>query len=81
VTAGTLIAAPSRLERALGVPSRLERAGEDRTLDDLLVDLWEGIGAHRTVECPVCAGEMRPAYGAHARAIGGKCAECGSTVQ
>jgi hypothetical protein len=71
VSAGTLIAAPSRLEQA----------GEGTTLDDLLVTLWEGIGAHRTMECPVCAGEMRPAYGAHARAIGGKCAECGSTVQ
>jgi len=71
VTAGTLIEAPSRLKRA----------GEGGTLDDLLVRLWQEIGADRTVECPVCAGEMRPAYGAHARAIGGKCASCGSTVQ
>jgi hypothetical protein len=71
VSAGTLIASPSRLEPA----------GEGGTLDDLLVGLWEGIDAHRTVECPVCAGEMRPAYGAHARAIGGKCVDCGSTVQ
>jgi len=71
VSAGTLIAAPSRLERP----------GEGATLDDLLVTLLEGIEAHRTMECPVCAGEMRPAYGAHARAIGGKCADCGSAVQ
>jgi hypothetical protein len=71
VTAATLIEAPLTLERA----------GEGATLDDLLVTLWQEIGAHRTVECPVCAGEMRPAYGAHAHAIGGKCARCGSTVQ
>ena len=71
MTAATLIEAP--------LP--LERAGEGATLDDLLVTLWQEIGAHRTVECPVCAGEMRPAYGAHAHAIGGKCARCGSTVQ
>ncbi len=70
MSAGTLIAAPSRLEQA----------GEGATLDDLLVTLWEGIDAHRAMECPVCAGEMRPAYGAHARAIGGKCVDCGSTV-
>jgi hypothetical protein len=71
VSAGALIAAPLRLESA----------GEGATLDDLLVTLWEGIDTHRTVECPVCGGEMRPAYGAHARAIGGKCGDCGSTVQ
>jgi hypothetical protein len=71
VTAGTLIEAPSRLGWT----------GEGGTLDDLLASLWEAIEAHRTIECPVCAGEMRPAYGAHARAIGGKCVSCGSTLQ
>jgi hypothetical protein len=71
MSAGTLIAAPSWLDRP----------GERGSLDDLLVTLWEGIEAHHTMECPVCAGEMRPAYGAHARAIGGKCVDCGSTVQ
>ena len=62
-------------------PSLLEPVGEGRTLDDLLVALWEGLGSDRAVECPLCEGEMRPVYGAHARAIGGKCATCGSTVQ
>jgi hypothetical protein len=71
VTAGTLIEAPPRLGRT----------GDGGTLDDLLVSLWEGLEAHHTMECPVCAGEMRPAYGAHARAIGGTCVSCGSTVQ
>jgi hypothetical protein len=71
VSAGTLFAAPPCLERP----------GAGATLDDLLVTLWQGIDAHRTMECPVCAGEMRPAYGAHARAIGAKCVDCGSTVQ
>jgi hypothetical protein len=71
VSAGTLFAAPPRLERP----------DSGATLDDLLVTLWQGIDAHRAMECPVCAGEMRPSYGAHARAIGGKCADCGSTVQ
>jgi hypothetical protein len=62
-------------------PSLLEPVGEGRTLDDLLIALWEGLGSDRAVECPLCEGVMRPAYGAHARAIGGKCATCGSTVQ
>jgi hypothetical protein len=62
-------------------PLWLDRVGEGGTLDDRVVTLWEGIGAHRTMSCPVCGGEMKPAYGAHARAIGGKCADCGSTLQ
>ncbi|HYB30920.1 MAG TPA: hypothetical protein VEF89_30275 [Solirubrobacteraceae bacterium] len=61
--------------------SLLEPVGEGRTLDDLLVALWEGLGSDRAVECPLCEGEMRPVYGAHARAIGGECATCGSTLQ
>jgi len=62
-------------------PSLLEPVGEGRTLDDLLLALWEGLGSDRAVGCPLCEGEMRPVYGAHARAIGGKCATCGSTMQ
>jgi hypothetical protein len=49
-------------------------------LDDLVAGLWEGLAAHRVVECPVCAAEMRPEYGAHALPIGGRCAACGSTL-
>jgi hypothetical protein len=62
-------------------PGLLDPVGEGGTLDDLLVAVWEELTADRTVACPICEGEMRPAYGAHARAIGGRCATCGSTVQ
>ena len=61
-------------------PSLLETVGAGGTLDDLIVALWEDLGADRRVPCPVCGGSMRPAYGAHARAIGGTCTGCGSTV-
>jgi hypothetical protein len=71
VTGGTLTAAPPLLEPV----------GEGGTLDDLLVSLWERLMADRRVRCPLCEGEMMPAYGAHARAIGGKCTTCGSTMQ
>jgi hypothetical protein len=64
----------------IDAPSLLEPVGAGGTLDDLIVALWEELGADRHVECPVCGGDMRPAYGAHARAIGGTCAACGSTV-
>jgi hypothetical protein len=55
-------------------------SGGGPRLDDLVVGLWEGLAAHRVVECPVCAGEMYPEYGVHALPIGGRCRACGSTL-
>jgi hypothetical protein len=54
--------------------------GEAGTLDELVVALWEGLRADRSVACPVCGAEMKPEYGAHARAIGGGCSTCGSRL-
>ena len=62
-------------------PSLFDPAREAGTLDDRLVSLWERLAADRPAQCPLCEGEMMPAYGAHARAIGGKCTTCGSTIQ
>jgi hypothetical protein len=50
-------------------------------LDDLVAGLWEGLAAHRVVQCLVCAAEMGPEYGAHALPIGGRCDSCGSTLR
>jgi hypothetical protein len=61
-------------------PSLFDAAGGEPTLDDVLAGAWEGLTAHRTVDCPVCAGELAPAYGAHARPTGGRCGGCGSTL-
>jgi hypothetical protein len=47
-------------------PTLFEPEGGGPTLDDVLVGAWEGLTAHRTVDCPVCGGEMAPAYGASA---------------
>jgi hypothetical protein len=59
-------------------PTLFRSAGGEPTLDDVLVGAWEGLTAHRTVDCPVCGDEMAPQYGAHARAVGGRCDGCGS---
>ena len=53
--------------------------GSPRNLDDLIVDTWEGL-AKGTSQCPVCGGRMEPEYGAHARPVGGRCADCGSAL-
>jgi hypothetical protein len=47
-------------------PPLFEPEGGEPTLDDVLVGAWEGLTAHRAVDCPVCGGEMAPAYGGHA---------------
>ncbi len=46
-------------------------AGRRLTLDDMLVGVWEGLLARRTVRCPVCRHDaMAPADG------GGQCGSC-----
>ena len=54
--------------------------GGEPTLDALVAEVWEGLAAHRSVGCPVCGEEMLPAYGAHARPIGGACRHCGTRL-
>ncbi len=52
-----------------------------QSLDEVLVDAWEGLVAHRSVACPVCSGPLRPRYGATSRTpVGGRCEQCGSTL-
>jgi hypothetical protein len=61
--------------------SLFDAVGGEPTLDELLVGVWEGLIAHRVVECPVCSAEMQPEYGAHALPMGGRCATCGSVLR
>jgi hypothetical protein len=71
---------------------RANAAGDDRvcttasetggglTLDDLLVGVWEGLSAHRTVACPACGEAMAPRYGAGPAPVGGRCGGCRTTI-
>jgi len=49
------------------------------TLDDAIVGLWEGLAARATVACPLCGGPLRP-HAAAGEAGGGRCADCGTTL-
>ena len=51
-----------------------------RTLDDLIVGVWEDLTAHHAAACPVCGGSMRPRYSSGAAPVGGRCTCCGSTL-
>ena len=59
-------------------PSLFGTAGGEPTLDELLSGLWEGLTAHKAVDCPICGGEMEPRYGVHALPIAGSCSGCGT---
>jgi hypothetical protein len=65
---------------AQAAPSLLDDLGGEPTLDELIAGVWEGLAAHHAVACPVCGGEMRPGYGAHARPIGGRCHSCDTVL-
>ena len=65
---------------ATGAPDLFDGLGGEPTLDQLIASVWEGLAAHAAVRCPVCEGEMRPEYGAHALPLGGRCAQCESTL-
>lgn len=68
----------------VGTPSRVmpSRAGDGGpTLEGVIVGAWEGLAAHRGVGCPLCGGRMAPRYGASAmEPVGGRCADCGTTL-
>ena len=53
---------------------------DEGTLDELVAALWEALRADQAGACPVCGAEMTPEYGAHARAIGWRCATCGTRL-
>lgn len=50
------------------------------TLDDLLVGVWEGLAAHRTVACPACGEAMTPRFSAGPAPVGGRCRSCKTTI-
>ena len=56
------------------------QTGGGLTLDDLLVGVWEGLSAHRTVACPACGAAMTPRYGAGPAPVGGRCGGCRTTI-
>jgi hypothetical protein len=72
----------SALAAAERAPHTLfDATGGEPVLDEVLVGMWEGLTAHRVVECPICSGEMAPVYGSHSLPIGGRCEDCGSTLR
>jgi hypothetical protein len=62
-------------------PEALDRIDGEPTLDDLIMDVWEGLSVRRAVRCPVCDGEMEPLARAGSRGVAGYCHDCGTTLR
>lgn len=54
--------------------------GRAGTLEALIVAVWEELAAGRQARCPLCAGQLQPRFGAHARPVGGRCRRCGTAL-
>ncbi len=51
------------------------------TLDALLIDAWNDVSAGAAAECPICSGPKQPRWTAAARVVGGRCEDCGTTLE
>ena len=55
--------------------------GGGLSLDEAIVGAWEGLAAQATVACPLCGGRLRPRSTATANDVGGRCGDCGTTLE
>ena len=51
------------------------------TLADVMSEAWSAIGTGVATECPVCAGSLLPRWSAGAGVVGGRCSDCGATLE
>jgi hypothetical protein len=65
----------------LAAPPLHLRATAAPTLEALLVEAWDDVSAGTAAECPVCTGRMQPRWTAAARVVGGRCEDCGTTLE
>lgn len=51
------------------------------SLEDVISGAWSTVIAGATAPCPVCAGALQPRWSAGAGVVGGRCADCGTTLE
>ena len=52
------------------------REPERPTLDALVSGAWRAVADERAAPCPLCGGGLVPRFGAGARPVGARCADC-----
>ena len=69
------------MSATLAAPPLHARASAAPTLADVMSEAWSAIGAGVTTECPVCTGSLQPRWSAGAGVVGGRCGDCGATLE
>ena len=65
----------------LAAPPLHARAPAAPTLADVMSEAWADVSGGTAAECPICAGPMQPRWTASARVVGGRCEDCGTTLE
>jgi tRNA(Ile2) C34 agmatinyltransferase TiaS len=66
---------------ALAAPPPYMRASRAPTLEAILIEAWNDVSIGAPAECPVCAGPMQARWSAGAGVVGGRCEDCGTTLE
>jgi hypothetical protein len=69
------------MSATLAAPPLHMRAPAEPTLADALGEAWAAVGTGATTECPVCTGTLHPRWSAGAGVVGGRCGDCGTTLE
>ena len=51
------------------------------SLADVVTEAWATVIAGAPAPCPVCAGALQPRWSAGAGVVGGRCEDCGTTLE
>jgi tRNA(Ile2) C34 agmatinyltransferase TiaS len=65
----------------LAEPLPLPSAPPQASLEDLVLQTWTAVAAGEQAPCPVCSGAMQPRWSAGAGVVGGRCGDCGTTLE
>ena len=69
------------MSATLAAPPLHARASAEPTLADALGGAWAAIATGVATGCPVCAGSLQPRWSAGAGVVGGRCGDCGATLE
>jgi hypothetical protein len=69
------------MSATLAAPPLPARAPAEPTLADVMSEAWAAIGTGVAAACPVCAGSLLPRWSAGSGVVGGRCSDCGATLE
>ena len=69
------------MSATLAAPPPHVRAPAQPTLAAVMADAWMTVSAGAAAECPVCSGPLQPRWSAGAGVVGGRCEDCGTTLE